>query len=94
MLCTCSCKCQKRAHRASAAISGLAFADRIYRGAQAEERSLASISASVIVPYCFGSRFPNMLWLMPCSIRIFFIPIPFLEPGVDNGDSNPLPLMT
>src|SRR5688500_16311214 len=33
--------------------------------------SCASISASVTVPYCTGSRLPNMLWLMPCSMRIF-----------------------
>ena len=45
------------------------------------ERSLASISASVIVPYCFGSRLPNMLWLMPWSIRIFFMSNPFLTRG-------------
>jgi hypothetical protein len=25
----------------------------------------------VTVPYCTGSRLPNMLWLMPWSMRIF-----------------------
>jgi hypothetical protein len=32
-----------------------------------------SMSANVTVPYWTGSRLPNMLWLTPCGIRIFFM---------------------
>src|SRR5882672_1658482 len=32
-----------------------------------------SISASVMVPYCLGSRLPNMLWLMPWSMSTFMM---------------------
>ena len=56
------------AHRAF--VIGLEALDT---GAQVWPRAArpASISASVIVPYCWGSRLPNTLRLMPCSMRIF-----------------------
>ena len=50
--------------------------------------SWPSICSSVMVPYCLGSRLPNMLWLMPCSMRIFIACLSvLLESGGDQGTS-------
>ena len=39
--------------------------------------SMLSMSASVVVAYCFGSRLPNILRLMPFRTKTFFIWIGF-----------------